>query len=412
MFLIKFIFRPTDAQRIVTNNIFFACVLATASLTGSFVSVLVVSALVWPFLWFGRYSEFQKVPKEAKLVALAFALFFLVEAIGCIAFGGDQALNEAVENLPFLGIVPMWWVIQAHPRQMLTTVIKVAVIVSLLSAALALMQLFAFGLPRVELSAGNPNVLAIVAAVLYLILAIGIAEDIPVWPWQWLAAGLFGAIILILLTGSRAMWPAIIVVPLLVFLTMRPKSLRLHPRIVAIGLAMAALIALVLYKPVTARIHYSQTELTAILDGDLTTSVGARIQLWKIGLQVFQAHPWFGVGSGNYQTVMNETLEAETGTKIGFSHAHNMFINVLVRDGILGLVALMGMFVVPFAVAVRALHQNGGSQKTFLALLCGIQVVYLFAGSVGLAIGHDITDAVFVAGSVFALFGLLFPYAY
>ena len=412
MFLIKFIFCSTYAQRILSNNVFFACVLGSASLTGSFVSIFVICALIWPFLWFGRYGEFRSAPAEVKLVAAAFALFFLVEAIGCIVYGGEQALSEAVENLPFLAILPIWWAIQEHPRQLLTTLIKVVALpIALLSAFFALVLLLTFGTQRVELSAGNPNVLSIVATILYLILAIGIAEDNPIWPRFWLSAGLFGAVIVILLTGSRIMWLAILVVPPLVILIMRPTFARFHPRVLAIVLVFAALVALTLYKPIMQRIQHSQTEIEAISDGDLTTSIGLRIQLWKAGLQIFRANPWLGVGPGNYQAVMAAKTEAENGTKISFSHAHNMFINFLVRDGMLGLVTLLGMFVVPLAIALRNQCRNCTSKKPFQAFLCGMHVVYLIAGSTGLTIGHDITDSIFIVGTVFAAYGLFFANA-
>lgn len=409
MFLIRYLVSPTNAQRIVTNIIFFACVLASASLTGSFVSVFVICAMVWPFLWVGRYSEFQTVPGEVKLVAAAFALFFLVEAIGCLALGGDQAFSEAVENLPFLSVLPMWWVTQARPRQILMTLIKSAAAIALLSALIALLALHEFGVPRVELSAGNPNVLSIVAAILYVILAIGIAEDKPVWPRSWLSTALLAAVLLILSTGSRIMWLAILVVPPLVFLIMRPAMLRLQPRVFALGLVAVALIALALYKPVMQRLHYSQTEIAAISGGDLTSSAGVRIQLWRTGLQLFQSHPWFGVGPGNYQAAMITKTETELGIKIGLSHAHNMFINVLVRDGIFGLVAIAGMFLVPLAIAIRSLRKNSTTRRPFLAFLCGMQLVYLIAGLTGLAIGHDIVDNIFITGTVFVTYSLLFP---
>lgn len=64
-----------------------------------------------------------------------------------------------------------------------------------------------------------------------------------------------------------------------------------------------------------------------------------RVAHWLAGIGMFQAHPIFGVGIGNYQDVY---LNYHVGIFVlPLGHAHNYYINIAAETGIVGLMAFL-----------------------------------------------------------------------
>jgi O-antigen ligase len=79
---------------------------------------------------------------------------------------------------------------------------------------------------------------------------------------------------------------------------------------------------------------------------------------------------------------------------IFFTHAHNVFLNAMVRSGVFGLLAAIGLFAVPLALAARAPKDATG--RAGFALMACVCVAYLVNGAVNISFGHDILDAVYI----------------
>lgn len=69
-------------------------------------------------------------------------------------------------------------------------------------------------------------------------------------------------------------------------------------------------------------------------------SVKSRIGIWKTSLQSILKHPILGVGIGNYPLVLGEDI---ANGKKGAS-AHNLYLDVAAEMGLLGLIALLLIF--------------------------------------------------------------------
>ena len=94
-----------------------------------------------------------------------------------------------------------------------------------------------------------------------------------------------------------------------------------------------------------------------------------RTAVWRAGLDVFGAYPWFGVGA---------RMESNFISVAGFHHAHNGYINMLVQFGAIG----GGIFLVLSALAFRRLlrlalrRAPGGSVG--IAFVCAYAVGAIF----------------------------------
>jgi O-antigen ligase len=83
----------------------------------------------------------------------------------------------------------------------------------------------------------------------------------------------------------------------------------------------------------------------------LTWPVAERLAHMLAGLRMFQAHPWLGVGIGNYPAVYSRYQVAPVWVN-PLGHAHNYYINVAAEAGVVGLAAFLLMLVSAFAIVV------------------------------------------------------------
>lgn len=77
-----------------------------------------------------------------------------------------------------------------------------------------------------------------------------------------------------------------------------------------------------------------------------TNSVDSREEIWKAAVQVWQAHPVAGTGSGDAQGLLVEQY-GKNGFVVGVEeryNTHNAYLQVLVETGCIGLALLLGYF--------------------------------------------------------------------
>lgn len=114
------------------------------------------------------------------------------------------------------------------------------------------------------------------------------------------------------------------------------------------------------------RFKLIQSDVVQYQEGNANTSIGARLQLWEASWMIFTEHPWTGIG-GRKQ-VFQENM-ARTG--INFApeaarqkHAHNEFLQRAVRYGILGGIAVLAVFLVPFIYFFSCIRSSDPVLKT------------------------------------------------
>ena len=401
----NYIFYPTKYLLSIGNSIFFLICLCCGSLIGSGVSIYVIMGII-----FGTgHLLLRNIPmtssKSVLVCALAFASYIAAEALASLANSGPGNLKELIEDLPFLGILPLYAVVFADREKLLANVEKGA-------AAAAIARLWIVDdtpfrrKRRTELFGGNAGVLAVLSSVLLAFNCVAARRNSGQMSWVFIIAAV-ASIGLILSTGTRGMFPGIVLIPAVVLLALGGKGLH-RPTARAAAFVFIALLGVgtMAYKALEIRAAVTGGEITAIKADRYDTPIGLRLLLWRVGLDMFLESPLTGAGPGNAQLLMPARTKALSGTPVSSSHFHNAVINEMARAGLVGLAALISMFAVPFAVCYRA--AKDGIAKCGLAVLCGIQSAYILSGLTGIMLGHDILDAVYLCAVVLALY-LVFP---
>ncbi len=96
--------------------------------------------------------------------------------------------------------------------------------------------------------------------------------------------------------------------------------------------------------PVLKRYNETIIEVQSIQSGNMETSIGIRLQLWKAALDIFVEKPIFGVGDNHLdylKQLYNDGKVSKTIVDFGPNHYHNQYLDKLVKTGIIGLLLLI-----------------------------------------------------------------------
>ncbi len=78
---------------------------------------------------------------------------------------------------------------------------------------------------------------------------------------------------------------------------------------------------------------------------------------WQTGIAMFNAHPFTGVGIGNFNARFTEFAVNPRFT-VSEGHAHNYYINAAAETGIVGLAAYVWLIVTGLGVSLRAVRRS------------------------------------------------------
>ena len=210
------------------------------------------------------------------------------------------------------------------------------------------------------------------------------------------ALGLLGS----LLSGSRGGW---IGVPFVLLILAKAYHSFFSLRIKIGACVIAVLLAIGLYQTpslnIQPRIHSALHDIQQHQQGNSNTSLGARFEMWQAALVLAKENPLLGIGHDQMRTAMQGLAQQGlVDPVIGeFNHAHNEILDTLAKRGLVGILALVILYLIPIRLftpylshpdlATRALATAGlilpiayidfGLSQTFLAHNSGI-MVYAF----------------------------------
>lgn len=123
-----------------------------------------------------------------------------------------------------------------------------------------------------------------------------------------------------------------------------------------------------------------------------------RLPAWKVAWHAFEHHPIGGIGAGGFENYwyQHRTFDAT------IRDAHNLYLETLAEDGIVGFLLLIGVFAIPF-VAFRRVRGNPFAAGALAVLamylvqaigdwdweLSGVTLCALLCGGAVLAMGRD-----------------------
>ena len=126
------------------------------------------------------------------------------------------------------------------------------------------------------------------------------------------------------------------------------------------------------------RLSEAQYELKLYLSGDnKVSSIGERLDMWKIGSKAFLEHPISGWSLKELDYYKKDLADKDVVTKasISFLHLHNQFIDELAKKGILGGIAILSIFIVPLHLFYRKVVGQGNKRIKFISILGIIHVL-------------------------------------
>ncbi len=133
--------------------------------------------------------------------------------------------------------------------------------------------------------------------------------------------------------------------------------------------------------------------LRSIIDMDEISNKG-RIEIWRETLASIEKHPMFGVGIGNFTSVIGKNISA---AKKGAS-AHNLFLDIFAETGIFGLIAFLAIFCEIFKTAFLIYKNSADKSYGFFALSAGIYLFWI--------LGYALFDVVLFNDKVLLFFML------
>ena len=99
-------------------------------------------------------------------------------------------------------------------------------------------------------------------------------------------------------------------------------------------------------------------DVNAVAVNPVNFALVQRLAHWTAGWNMFAAHPWTGVGIGNYPVVY--PVYAPSAWPDAMGHAHNYYLNVAAEAGLIGLFAYVGLWVAVFWRTLRATYRLRG----------------------------------------------------
>jgi O-antigen polymerase (rfal protein) len=188
--------------------------------------------------------------------------------------------------------------------------------------------------------------------------------------------GIFGVLASIL-SFARGGW---IGVPILLLILIFLYRHLLSKKLLLGGITFLCIISVVLTvnNKFVNRLSEAQYELKLYLSGDdKVSSIGERLDMWKIGSKAFLEHPISGWGLKELDYYKKNLADKDIVTKasISFSHLHNQFIDELAKKGILGGIAILSIFIVPLHLFYRKVVDQGNKRIKFISILGIIHVL-------------------------------------
>lgn len=203
--------------------------------------------------------------------------------------------------------------------------------------------------------------------------------------WIGAALGLAAS----LASGSRGGW---VVLPLLLLLALwlapRPQG-RAQGRHGWRALGVTALVCamLALLPPVQQRAERAANEYLRAEQRMDDTSIGLRLAFWRQAWADGQSNPWVGVGQSGYEQLQREAVAhgLMPAQAVEFNHAHNEWLDMFAKRGLLGVIGLLLFYAVPGALFWRGLRQQANQATPdagarHAAAVCGLATVLGFVG--------------------------------
>ncbi len=154
------------------------------------------------------------------------------------------------------------------------------------------------------------------------------------------------AILATLLSGARGAW---LLTPFIMVLSLWAYKRCVEKKKLSVALASIAVIVFLAAPQIKARFDLVLRDITLYQHNHANTSSGNRLEMWKSAIYTGLDHPIFGAGHEGVQTQKAEQVKQGLVIKgvLRFKRAHNQYLEELQTKGLVGVLALLVLFLVP-----------------------------------------------------------------
>lgn len=182
--------------------------------------------------------------------------------------------------------------------------------------------------------------------------------------------GAFLSIYASILSGSRGAW-LILVSSLLMVILLNPLKWSFVSRIIGSVLIVILLFSAYQYKPIQTRVDKAEKELTGYFnEGKVNSSVGVRLELWRMAISISSDNILVGIGEGNFKEEIKKRVDkSETNPfLLNMAHVHQEYLSTLMNRGGFGLMSLLFIFLIPLLYFLKNMTSEKDNRKILSTL--------------------------------------------
>lgn len=195
--------------------------------------------------------------------------------------------------------------------------------------------------------------------------------------WLGVASGMAASV----WSQTRGGWVAVV----LIFVWILINATKDWPRIKRAGAALGLLLVLLIpaLQPngvVQSRIKEAVTEVNVFVEhGKQDTSVGARLAMWKLGIEGIQHAPLLGSGDQGWLDLRHAALADGRLSQFSakFTHLHNEYLNMTFKRGLVGLALFLALYLVPMLLFFKPYLHDERTEVRALAM-AGMVIPMMF----------------------------------
>lgn len=327
------------------------------------VSVLFLLIALLAILTLRSNLKSQSLTLTEGLLLALLALFFGVFLISSFLHGWNDGATRLLEReIRFLLMIPIYFLIKRLPDPV-SAIGSGAVLAIFVTAVVVPVQAYGLGYGR-DVGTYGPLFTGPISIML-LILALTWGEArLSGRARETFAILMFGLATLIAILTSRSAILGLAIVFLLYYLTIR-KTWR---QFVVVGGGVLALVLITELSDNALTPKFSEGALEAYryLINDSTTlpqelgAVALRLEMWRSVGYFLADYPIWGVGGYNYPQVLAEYVGKGLVSPqiLEHSHPHNLFAQIIVAKGVVGLCIFLVFYVLSFSFFLKRKHSE------------------------------------------------------